>query len=144
MARAMAIALTAGALLWVVAIVGAAMMRGGTSATVYKFGSVVCHQRPERSVALNGRPLPVCARCAALYVAGALAALAAWIGSGRALTRSREVLLLAAIPTALTIPIEWFGVSPLSNAIRAAAALPLGAAAGWVFVRALRSEADAL
>jgi hypothetical protein len=31
-------------------------------------------------------------------------------------------------------------LSPLTNGIRAAAALPFGAAAGWSFVRALRAE----
>jgi hypothetical protein len=39
--------------------------------------------------------------------------------------------------------VEWLGFSPLSNVIRAVAALPLGAAAGWTFVRALRSEYSA-
>jgi hypothetical protein len=51
------------------------------------------------------------------------------------------MLLLAALPTMATIPIEWLHISPLTNAIRATAAVPLGAAVGWTFVRALRAEA---
>lgn len=141
MARYFALALTAGSILWALAIAWAPAQRETfASRAVYGFGRVVCHQRPERSFTLYRSPLPVCARCAGLYVSGALAAALAWLGRGRAPRRTRELLLLAAVPTAATIPIEWLGLSPLSNAIRMAAALPLGAAAGWTFVRALRSE----
>jgi uncharacterized membrane protein len=144
MSRAFAVALTAGAILWAAALVGAAVShRTTTSALVYRLGSRVCHQRPDRSFALNGQALPVCARCAGLYFSGALGAVAAWWGLSRAAKRSREILLLAVIPTLATIPVEWLGFSPLSNVIRAVAALPLGAAAGWTFVRALRSEYSA-
>lgn len=144
MPRFLAAALTVGAIIWVTALVGAAATRRTTtaSALVYNLASVVCHQRPERSFTLNRHQIPVCARCFALYVAGALAAAAAWFGRRTAPKRSRELLLIAALPTAFTIPIEWLGVSALSNVIRASAAVPLGAAAGWTFVRALRSEAQ--
>jgi len=144
MSRALAVALTAGALLWVTALVGAAARHGTTSSTiVYRLASRLCHQRPERSFAVNAHALPVCARCSGLYFSGAIAAVAAWFGLRRAPKRSREILFIAALPTLATIPVEWLGFSPLSNAIRAAAAVPLGAAAGWTFVRALRSEGPA-
>lgn len=145
MARFFALALTAGSILWALAIAWAPAHReASASRVVYGFARVVCHQRPERSLTLSGSPLPVCARCAGLYVSGALAAGLAWLGARRAPRRTRELLLFAAVPTAATIPIEWLGLSPLSNAIRMTAALPLGAAAGWTFVRALRSEDVAL
>jgi hypothetical protein len=51
-------------------------------------------------------------------------------------------LLLAAVPTVATLAIEWIGVADPGNAGRALAALPLGAAAGWLFVRMLRLEAQ--
>ena len=142
--RFFAAALTVGAFLWVTALLGAAATRGTStaSAVVYDLSSVVCHQRPERSFSLNGSQLPVCARCFALYAAGALAAAGAWLSRRPTSRRSRELLLLAALPTAVTIPVEWLGLSALSTTIRAAAAVPLGAAAGWTFVRALRSEAQ--
>lgn len=144
MSRAFAVALTAGAILWVTALAAAAARPDtAASSVVYRLGAHVCHQRPARSFALNGQMLPVCARCAGLYFSGALAAAVAWVGLSRPPRRSREVLLLAALPTIATIPVEWLGFSSLSNAIRAAAALPLGAAAGWTFVRALRSESPA-
>jgi uncharacterized membrane protein len=140
-ARFLAIALTVGAGLWVAALViAAARDLAPFNGVVYGLASLICHQRPERSFVLNGRQFPVCARCTGLYVAGALAAAAAWLGARRVPRSTRGFLMLAAIPTAATIPIEWLGLSPLSNVIRAGAALPLGAAAGWTFVRLLRSE----
>jgi uncharacterized membrane protein len=147
--RALAVALTAGAVLWACALPAAAAVAAVAETTrdesafaafVYKFSSTICHQRSDRSFALNGHQLPVCARCAGLYFSGALAAVAAWLGSSRTVSNARTLLLISAVPTALTIPVEWLGLSPLSNAVRAAAAVPLGAAAGWTFVRALRSE----
>ncbi|MEO8521535.1 MAG: hypothetical protein ABI603_09235, partial [Acidobacteriota bacterium] len=55
---------------------------------------------------------------------------------------TRLVLLVAALPTALSVAGELAGVIPSSNSSRMIAALPLGAAAGWIFVRSLRSEAE--
>ena len=47
------------------------------TALVYKAGSLVCHQRPERSFQLSAMPLPVCARCTGIYFGGAIAAITA-------------------------------------------------------------------
>jgi uncharacterized membrane protein len=111
------------------------------SASAYGAGSLVCHQRPERSFHASGTRFPVCARCTGLYLSGALGALAGWLGAPRTTRRTRILLLAAAVPTATTLVAEWFGVSAMSNAARATAAVPLGATAGWLFVRMLRSEA---
>jgi uncharacterized membrane protein len=137
----LAFSLTAGASIWTAALLTVPHFRHAAPAeAVYRLASGVCHQRPERSFAIRGVQLPVCARCAGLYVSGAAGALAAWLGRRKAPVDSRAVLFVAALPTAATIPVEWLGLSGLSNAIRAAAALPLGGAAGWTFVRALREE----
>src|SRR4051794_16866562 len=40
-------------------------------ALVYGIGSVICHQRPERSLSLWHAQMPVCARCTGIY-AGAV------------------------------------------------------------------------
>jgi uncharacterized membrane protein len=148
--RGLAAALTAGALLWAVTLLLApfALQRGRgasmASALIYQGASLICHQRPERSFHLAGIQLPVCARCAGLYLSGAAAALAAWSGRRRvAVPRAtRTVLALAAIPTALTFAVELAGLVYPSNTVRALSALPLGAAAGWIFVRSLRAEAE--
>lgn len=54
--------------------------------------------------------------------------------------------MAAAIPTAVTWTMEVAGLAGFSNLTRAVAAVPLGAAGGWVFVQMLRydSSSDAL
>ena len=103
---------------------------GSTSlATIvpYLVGSVLCHQRPERSFETAGVVWPVCARCAGLYLGAAFGGawvLARWHRDPQAL---RSVLAVAALPTAIAFAIEWSGIAPVSNAARAIAGLPLGA-----------------
>ena len=48
------------------------------SSFIFAVGSVICHQRPERSFFFDGHQLPVCARCTGLYLSG-LAGFAAWL-----------------------------------------------------------------
>jgi hypothetical protein len=84
----------------------------------------------------------VCARCSGLYLSGALGALMAWLRRARGAGSSiRTILLLAALPTAITFSLEFVGIIPFSNMARAVAALPLGAVAGWSFVQMLRYDA---
>jgi uncharacterized membrane protein len=104
---------------------------------VYLIGSRICHQRPERSFHTAGVQWPVCGRCSGLYAAAPVGALAA-AGSLRRRRRDSSalrVVLLAAVPTILTVPLEWFHLASISNVIRFAAALPLGAAIAFVLVR---------
>jgi len=110
------------------------------TAVVHAVGSLVCHQRPERSFHANHRRFPVCARCTGLYVSGAAGAIVGWIGFARRPRRTRLIVMLAAVPTILTVAAEWLGLAGSSNVVRALAALPLGGAAGWLFVRMLRAE----
>ncbi len=150
MQRGLAAALTVGALLWAATLLLApfALQRGRevstASALIYQGASLICHQRPERSFHLAGVQLPVCARCLGLYLSGAAGALVAMSGRRRAeMPRAPRILFaLAAIPTALTFAVELAGLAHPSNTLRAVSALPLGAAAGWIFVRSLRAEAE--
>lgn len=73
------------ALLWPAALVAATRMaalphRGDAayllSAAVYFSGSLLCHQRPERSFYLWSTQFPVCARCAGIYAGAALGVIA--------------------------------------------------------------------
>jgi uncharacterized membrane protein len=94
--------------------------------------------------------MPVCARCTGLYAsatAGAAFAFAqARFGRSRALgapnslraSTVRTILLVAAIPTAVTLIVEWPGLVNPGSAARFLAALPLGAAAAWVVATAAR------
>ena len=103
--------------------------------SVYAVGHVICHQLPERSFHWGATQLPVCARCTGLYLGAALAALAP--GSSRGLIRTllsrpRVVLLVAAIPTVLTLVYEWTTGAMPANWLRALAGVPLGAAVVWI------------
>jgi hypothetical protein len=46
----------------------------GFAFVLYAAGSLICHQRPERSFHLLGTQLPVCARCMGIYAGAAMAA----------------------------------------------------------------------
>jgi uncharacterized membrane protein len=147
MSRSLAAVLTALSLLWAIVILLApfGLAEGSLAAwLVYDAAGGICHQRPERSFHLAGVPMPVCARCSGLYLSGAAGALLGWlvplvttIGT----RHPRWVLATAAIPTAATFGAEWAGLVPFSSLARALAAVPLGMAAGFLFVRALRKEA---
>ena len=122
------------------------------TSVVYAIGSKICHQIPVRSFHTAGVQWPVCARCAGLYVAAPFGALLA-VAAARALKRgdgrlwrlsSWALLIPAAIPTALTLAIEWPGLGAPSNAIRAVTALPLGAALAFLVVRAAGSRPEAI
>ena len=141
--RLVAVLLTIAACAWTAAIFLPPLIHGPfplAARAVDLIGSFVCHQRDDRSFHLEGVRLAVCGRCTGLYVAGALGALIAWLGNPRIPADTRALVLVAALPTVLTVAIEWIGLANPGNAARALAALPLGAAAGWLFVRMLRAE----
>lgn len=144
MPRLLAAALTTAALAWIVLLLASPLVPR-RFALVYQFASGICHQRPERSFHLAGAPLPVCARCFGLYLSGAIAAGGALLlgrrGASAATRTVRIVFAAAAAPTVLTVAAEWLGLASPSNLARALAGLPLGAAAGWLFVRMLLFEA---
>jgi uncharacterized membrane protein len=148
--------------LWAVAIPIAALAArhadASTSAAnllalvVYELGSIVCHQRPERSFHLASVPLPVCARCTGIYAGAAFASAVAWLPwrgglglfpAGPEGERSRRhsaagttsVLLAAAAPALLTLVYEWVGSRMPSNEVRALTGVVLGAAVAWVLTR---------
>ena len=152
MQRVLALFLTVGAIAWSTALVVAPYALTSdspplvaTATALYQGAGLICHQRTERSFHLNGVQLPVCGRCTGLYVSGAAGALIAWVVSRRPRVprRSRAVLIAAALPTALSVALEFMGLLYSSNTLRATAALPLGAAAGWIFIQSLRAEAAA-
>lgn len=119
--------LAAGAALWLVLLLA-------FPAALFPLGHFICHQRPERSFFLHAQQLPVCARCIGLYAGAAFAAPLALLPA-LSLTRgpARRVLIVCALPTAITWTLEFSGVLPFSNLSRFIAALPLGfAAAGLV------------
>jgi uncharacterized membrane protein len=124
--------IAAAAAIWFLTLPLAAIAAGGPSAAgyplalmVYGIGSLVCHQRPDRSFHLWAAALPVCARCTGLYAGAAGAAGAALV---KRLRVTSAALLVMVLPTVVTIAYEWLtGVDP-GNLARAAAGVPLGMA----------------
>jgi uncharacterized membrane protein len=145
--------LVAAPILWIAAVFGALVIASQPSAgvalyvlsaVVYEAGSLVCHQLSNRSFHAWGAQMPVCARCTGLYVGAAVAALAATrmdrSAQRQVWDRARELLLIGAAPTVLTLAYEWLsGVTP-GNWLRAAAGFPLGAIVMLIVVAATASE----
>ncbi len=149
--------LLAGTIAWAVGLLAApfVLTHGGfTPAAVraavvtYALGGIVCHQRPDRSFDAWGLPLPVCARCTGLYAAAPLGVLlgltlgtSPWRRSRRALfDQARLDLMVAALPTAMTVGAEYVLGVPIAGWLRAVTAAPLALAVGWLVVAALRGE----
>ncbi len=126
---------------WADAVPAAEPFTRVAAAATYFAGSLVCHQRPDRSFWAHGVRWPVCARCSGLYVSAAFGVLFAWT-FGRARLRVpfsawRTPLLLAAIPTAATLALEWWNPAWSSRLARAIAAVPLGAVVGLLLAASM-------
>jgi uncharacterized membrane protein len=146
--RALAIA----AVGWVALLIAAPVLPAPLAAVLYAGGSFICHQRPERSFYVGEFQLPVCARCLGIYAGAAFAALAVSATLSRVVPKSYLdhtrrpsttwgwpllVTAVGAVPTAVTLVLEWAGLWATSNVVRAVAGAPLGAAVACVVVRAV-------
>ncbi len=91
----------------------------------------LCHQLPERSMAVGAGVQAVCARCSGLYWGG-LAALAFGGFALRGVAgRIRPIWLLWALaPTVVDALLPWVGIAGLPNLPRLLLALPAGFVAG--------------
>jgi uncharacterized membrane protein len=144
--------LTAAAIAWPLLIASVVWARQGGheplwTAAVYLVGSKICHQLADRSFHMNGVQWPVCARCAGLYLAapiGAVVAIAARRRPRVWSAASWPILIIAAIPTLVTLAIEWPGLGAPSNLTRALAALPLGGAIAFLIVRTAGGRSEAI
>jgi uncharacterized membrane protein len=107
----------------------------------YRTGALVCHQRPERSFHVAGAQMPVCARCVGVYASCAAGVILAWTRR-RSLssTATRFILMIGAMPIALTVGLEWIGAIETSNVARFFTGLPFGFAAGVVSIASLRTS----
>jgi uncharacterized membrane protein len=136
-----ALVLTTG---WVALLIAGPLLPGWAGAVVYGIGSLVCHQIPERSFHLAGFQLPVCARCLGIYLGASAGAGFVWMRarSGRRLVpimpvTARRLAVAAAIPTLVTVALEFAGIWHPSNVTRAIAGVPLGGMIALVVMSAL-------
>ena len=141
MARGIAAALITLALVTAVALPLVACAGDRSRAFAYArlaasgLGSLVCHQKPDRSFFSCARQWPVCARCSGLYLGAALGALAGLCGLGRGASwrRWRSTVLAAALPTAVLWSVEMASWWDPGSPIRAAVAAVLGTTGGaWL------------
>lgn len=136
------VALGLASVVWLVAIFAAPYVARraapGSAAAVlavgtYLVGSVICHQQARRSFHLDGVQLPVCARCTGIYLAAPFGACFAWLFRRRRseLAQWRGPLILAALPTAVTVVLEWVSGTMIPGPIRFAAGVPIGFVVMW-------------
>lgn len=108
----------AGILPWALAIAG---VHAPELAQVFH---TLCHQRPERTLAIFGAPMLVCSRCAGVYAGVALGVVLVlprtWLPRGR-------TLVIAALAAAVAeIAVQDLGLHPPWHATRLATGLMLG------------------
>ena len=139
------LAVALAAVLWLLLLLVTPLSPAPVAALIYAAGSVVCHQIPERSFHLAGFQLPVCARCLGIYAGAAAASIhglsmlvtdsTRWrILSRRA---ARNVFLVSALPTLVTVGLEWGGVWHGTNVVRGIAGIALGVGGGFVVMTAV-------
>ena len=125
-------------------VLPAALAGGGHDAAAAALRAALhplCHQMPERSFAIGGSPLAVCARCAGLYagfLAGCLAILAlGFIRRSPLRPPGRGLLLAAVAPSAVEWALERSGISTGSPTLRALAGGLLAFIVAFYFLPAL-------
>lgn len=83
-----------------------------------KFFKYICHQKPERTFKINGRYMPVCARCTGFYIAAILfGTLSRFI----AIDYNLPLLIVAAIlllPAAIDGTSQLWGLRESNNILR--------------------------
>jgi uncharacterized membrane protein len=139
------LAIALGSVVWLVVLIATPLAPASLATLIYAAGSVVCHQIPERSFHLAGFQLPVCARCLGIYAGAAAAASIHGLGvlvtdsrRWRSLSprAARNVFLVSALPTLVTVGLEWGGVWRGTNGVRAIAGIALGVGGGLVVMGA--------
>jgi len=146
-ARALRLGLIAVTLCWMLSLVGATALAGLAhpglpaylfSSTIFFTGSLLCHQRPERSFHWWGAQVPVCARCFGIYLGAALSAVVI-AGTGASLRHPRHaktLVLTALTPNALTLVYEWTTGNMPGHWVRAGSGVLLGAVVTLVIAEA--------
>ena len=105
---------------------------------------LLCHGKPERCLELFHVPMPICARCAAIY-AGILAGLALFRLMGRLREKTMRVVAFAALaPLALDGLTQLTGLRESTNPLRIATGVIAGMAFGLWILSAVERRDEAL
>jgi uncharacterized membrane protein len=103
---------------------------------------LLCHRAPERVLAIAGAPMPVCSRCAGIWLGMSVSAAIAWpVLSMRAL---RIVVAIAAVLMLAEVVTQDLGLHPVFHPTRLATGLllsvPFGGALGGIITRELLKD----
>ena len=106
---------------------------GWAASFVYRAFAGLCHQQAERSFAVGGHALAVCARCTGIYAGFAACALAYPLVRGlrRTDAPARKWLALAFVPTAVDFALNVTGLWANTHASRALTGAIAGAGAAF-------------
>jgi uncharacterized membrane protein len=113
-----ALLVSAGLLPWLVAL------RPAWSRVVFPVFRTLCHQRPERTLAIFGAPMVVCSRCAGLYLGVALGV--ALPLPRRLLPHGRALVIAALVIAAIDVLTQDLGLHAPYHPGRLATGLLLG------------------
>jgi uncharacterized membrane protein len=102
---------------------------------------VVCHQIPARCIELFGTPMPICARCTAIY-AGLFLGLVAFFFLPPIRERVvRIALLIAVLPLAIDGTTQLIGLRESTNELRIVTGILAGIVFGiWILEAVERPE----
>lgn len=106
---------------------------GWAASFVYRAFAGLCHQQTERSFAVGGHALAVCARCTGIYAGFAACSLLYPLVRDlrRADAPARAWLLLAVLPTAVDFLLNFTGLWENTHASRALTGALAGAGAAF-------------
>ena len=104
--------------------------------------ALVCHRLEERVLSIAGTPMPLCSRCAGIWLGISVAGALAWPALP---LRVLRVLVPVAIALLIAdVVLQDLGVHPIWHTTRIATGLllgvPLGGAAGALIARELRGR----
>jgi len=105
---------------------------------------VICHGRVERSLELFGVPMPICARCTAIYAGLLIGLVAWWLFRFVREKTMRVVAFVAVTPLAVDGLTQLTGFRESTNELRIATGLIAGIAFGLWILSAVERGDDAV
>ncbi len=129
----------AGLLPWLLPVLRAWLPLGDFGVSLDAAFLTLCHRIPERTLTLGGVAMPVCSRCAGIFLGVALGALLA--RPRLSAERWRQAIFAAAGLMLLEVALQDLGLHPAWHVTRLLSGLMFGYAAAVACVTALEREA---
>jgi uncharacterized membrane protein len=131
----------AGLAPWLVPLARALLPLGAFGVALDAAFVTMCHRLPERTIALAGVPMPLCSRCAGVFLGVAVGAVAAW---PRLSPRAWRLAITAAgASMVLDVVTQDLEIHPVWHATRLATGFAFGYALAAACLVSLKREAGA-